>query len=47
PLKDAMIHQNKLKSLPNILEDMEKKIILDALNNNKHNISRTAEELGL
>ncbi|NLY44414.1 MAG: sigma 54-interacting transcriptional regulator [Tissierella sp.] len=47
PLKNAMIHQNKLKSLPDILESMEKKIILDALNNNKHNISRTAEELGI
>ena len=47
PLKKAIVFQEKSKSLPNILEEMEKEIIFSTLNNNKQNISKTAEELGI
>ncbi|MCQ4923863.1 sigma 54-interacting transcriptional regulator [Tissierella carlieri] len=47
PLKNAIVFQEKNKTLPNILEEMEKDIIFNALNNNQYNISKTAEELGI
>lgn len=47
PLKNAIIFQEKIKSLPDTLEEMEKDIILSALSNNQNNISKTAEELGI
>lgn len=47
PLKKAIVFQEKTKSLPDILEEMEKEIIFSTLNNNQHNISKTAEELGI
>ncbi len=47
PLKNAFVFQEKNKTLPSILEDMEKDIIINTLNNNQHNISKTAEELGI
>lgn len=47
PLKNAAIFEPKNKPLPNILEDMEKEIIINALNNNQKNISKAAEELGI
>lgn len=47
PLKNAAIFEAKNKPLPNILEDIEKEIIINALNNNQKNISKAAEELGI
>ncbi|MBU5426779.1 sigma 54-interacting transcriptional regulator [Tissierella pigra] len=47
PLKKAIVVEEKNKSLPDILEEMEKDIILNALERNENNITRTAKELGI
>ena len=47
PLKNAYIFNEKNKSLPMILEEMEKDIIVNSMRNNKNNISRAAEDLGI
>ncbi|HAE92902.1 MAG TPA: sigma-54-dependent Fis family transcriptional regulator [Tissierella sp.] len=47
PLKNSAVFQEKNKSLPNILEDLEKDIIFGTLRNNQYNISKTARELGI
>ena len=45
PLKKAIIVEENNKSLPDILEEMEKDIILSALEKNENNITRAAKEL--
>jgi arginine utilization regulatory protein len=47
PLKKAIILEGKNKSLPDILEEMEKGIILNALERNENNITKAAKELGI
>ncbi|WMM23344.1 sigma 54-interacting transcriptional regulator [Tissierella sp. MB52-C2] len=47
PLKKAIILEGKNKSLPDILEEMEKDIILNALERNENNITKAAKELGI
>ena len=47
PLKNSYSFQTNDKSLPEILEDIEKEIISKAFINNKQNITKTAEELGI
>ncbi len=47
PLKNSFIFNERNKSLPLILEEMEKEIIFNSLENNENNISKTAEELGI
>ncbi len=47
PLNNANILNVKNKSLPLILEEMEKDIIINSLRGKNNNISRTAEDLGI
>lgn len=47
PLKNTSIFQERNKALPEILGEIEKQIIEDALINHDNNISRTAKELGI
>lgn len=47
PLTEAIINQEQSKTLPIILEEMEKKLIISSLNKNEDNITKAADELGI
>ena len=47
PLNNSLIFKEQNQSLPRTLENIEKDLIINCLNKNKKNISKTAEELGI
>lgn len=47
PLNNSLIFKEQTQSLPRVLETIEKDLIINCLNKNKKNISKTANELGI
>lgn len=47
PLKNSSIFKEQSQPLPTILETIEKDLIINCLNKNQNNISKTAVELGI
>lgn len=47
PLRSPFTYEKDDKSLPTILEEVEKDFIINALENNNYNITRAAKELGI